>query len=70
MPDQFTPDQIERMKVANAHGFINHRIQDAGRTPEQADADLKRAFSIHEKIASQIPKVQEEVRKHLAATKS
>jgi hypothetical protein len=65
--DSYTPEQMEAAKIANAHGFINQRIHDAGRTPEEAQADLKKAHAIQEKIASQIPKVIEVVREHLKA---
>ncbi len=65
--DNLTPEQLQAAKIANAEGFINQRIHDAGRTPEQAQEDLKKAFSVNEKIASQIPKIQEVVRGHLKA---
>lgn len=67
MDSKYTPEQIEAAKVANAHGFINQRIHDAGRTPEEAQTDLKRAHAINDKIASQVPKVIEVVREHLKA---
>ena len=68
--DTLTTEQVDAAKVANAHGFINHRIHDAGRTPEQAQSDLKRAYAIQEKIASQVPQVKEAIRAHLKAAKA
>jgi hypothetical protein len=65
--NKYTPEQIEAAKVANAHGFMNQRIHDAGRTPEEAQTDLKKAHALNEKIASQIPRVIEVVREHLKA---
>ncbi len=71
-PIKLTPEQEQALKVANAHGFINQRVHDAGRTPEQAQEDLKRAYTIYErheaKLASEIPKVIEVVRSHIKST--
>ncbi len=67
MDNNLTPEQIEAAKVANAHGFINQRIHDAGRTPEEAQQDLQKAYAFNEKVAGQIPKVKEVVREHLKA---
>lgn len=67
MDHQVTAEQIQAAKVANATGFVNQRIHDAGRTPEEAQQDLKTAYAYHEKVASQIPKVVEVVREHLKA---
>jgi hypothetical protein len=65
--EKYTAAQIEAAKVANAHGFINQRIHDAGRTPDEAQVDLKKAHALNEKIASQVPRVIEVVREHLKA---
>jgi hypothetical protein len=70
MDTNWTPEQIQAAKVANATGFLNQRIHDAERTPEQAQSDLKVALAYNEKVASQIPRVVEIVRSHLKSARA
>ncbi len=60
-----TEKQIERAKTANAAGFINQRVYDAGRSHSDAYQDLQYAYVYQAGITEQIPRIQAMVRSHL-----